>query len=420
MTVRIIRGQGPDACPWGYWALYENKRYNEDGPADILISDSSVWNLKDVGFNDRTSSYVNRTRYSITLYDDAGFEGRQFGVGSGDQYHHVIHERTIRPYFGSEEEVGDMNDAVSSVRLREPALEPATFPAGLYTLVNGGSGKALEVSGGAPEDGANIQQWEFNQSAAQQWQLDPHSDGDGVYTLTNKASGKRMDVAGSDSDKRQDGANVHQWAAVEHDSQKWRVRLRPSMGTYTLTNVFNGMALDVADGSTANGANVQQWQHNETDAQKWTIRPVSRKPAAGTYTLTNIGSDKALDAADTTAEGGGAVAQRSRHGYPDQQWTLTEVSDGVYTLTSVYSGQVLDVTGGSTDNGAPLQQWPSNGSPAQQWKLTEAGEGIYRLQCVGSGKFLDVAANSTDDGAIVHQWDANDYNSQKWRLTPAG
>ncbi|WP_327350402.1 RICIN domain-containing protein [Streptomyces sp. NBC_01304] len=418
MTVRIIRGQGPDACPWGYWALYENKQYNESEPADILISDTSVWNLKDVGFNDRASSYVNRTRYTISLYDDAGYEGRERGVGSGSQYHHVIHERTTRPYLFSDEEVGDMNDAVSSVRLREPALEAATFPAGLYTLVNGGSGKALEVADGALENGGNIQQWEFNQSAAQQWQLDPL--GDGEYTLTNKVSGKRMDVAGNDSDKRENGANVHQWAAFDHDSQKWRIRLRPSMGNYTLTNVFNGKALDVADGSTANGANVQQYDHNDTDAQKWTIRPVSRNPAAGTYTLTNVGSEKALDAVNTTVEGGGAVVQWSRHGHPNQQWTLAEVTDGVFTLTSVYSGKVLDVTGGSKDNGAPLQQWAGNGSPAQQWKLTEAGEGIYRLQCIGSGKFLDVAANSTDDGAIVHQWDANDYNSQKWRLTPVG
>ncbi|MFG2911462.1 RICIN domain-containing protein [Kitasatospora sp. NPDC048298] len=273
MTVRIIRGKGVDACPQGYWALYDDVGFNKNGPADILIGDASVTNLKDVGFNDRASSYVNRTGHNIALYDDADYGGRRIGVSFSAAEKLVVHERTIRPYLFSDEEVGDMNDAVSSVQVFEPGPETARLGAGTYTIVNVGSGKALEVAEASPADGANVQQGEPGDSQAQQWRLAPL--GDGIYTLTNQATGKRLDVAGGDDVKKTDGANVHQRQALDLDSQKWRLRLRPATGHYTLVNVFSGKALDVDGGSKAAGANVQQWADNDTDAQKWQVTPLN-------------------------------------------------------------------------------------------------------------------------------------------------
>lgn len=316
MTVRIIRGQGVDACPVGYWALYDNVAYNKGGPADILIGDASAPNLKDVGFNDRASSYVNRTNYSIAMYEEAGYGGRKVATGPGQYRELVVHERTTRPYPFSDEEVGDMNDAVSSVRVYEPDPEPARLGTGLYTLVNVASGKALDVADASPANGANVQQWEANQSVAQQWRLDPL--GDGVYTLTNKASGKLLDVAG-EGDQRADGANVHQWQALGSDSQKWRLRLRPATGNYTLVNVFSGKALDVADASPANGANVQQYADNDTDAQKWKVTsltaPRVRKLAEGWPALRNTLFDGGVDAACPVPGSAGDVYLFQAHRY---------------------------------------------------------------------------------------------------------
>jgi hypothetical protein len=299
MTVRIIRGQGVDACPPGYWALYDNVAFNQSGPADILIGDASAANLKDVGFNDRASSFVNRTDHTIVLCDDADYGGRHIGVPPGRSEKLIVHERTIRPYLFSDEEVGDMNDAVSSVQVREPAPETARLGAGVYVLTNVGSGKALDVFGASTAKGANVQQWEPNRSTAQQWRLDPL--GDGVYTLTNVGSGLRLDVEGNDGDKRAGGANVHQWQALATDSQKWRLSLRPATGDYTLINVFSGKALDVFGISKADGANVQQWDANDTDAQKWKITPLNaptvRKLAEAWPALRNTLYGDGFDAA---------------------------------------------------------------------------------------------------------------------------
>ncbi|MEV7601862.1 RICIN domain-containing protein [Kitasatospora sp. NPDC089797] len=263
MTVRIIRGQGVDACPQGYWALYDDVEFNKKGPADILIGDASVSNLKEVGFNDRASSYVNRTGQVVVLYDDAGYGGRRIGVLPGRAERLVVNERTVRPYIFSNEEVGDMNDAVSAVEVQGGAPARRGPVAGTYAVTNVHSGKVLD----ALSDGS-VLQWNGHGGPNQRWTLAPV--GDGVYTLTCVSSGKVLDVSGGSTEN---GARVQQWTGNGTAAQRWRIT-GVGGGAFRIQCLGSDKYLDVLGKRTDDGAPVHQWDHDDSDSQQWRLEPV--------------------------------------------------------------------------------------------------------------------------------------------------
>jgi beta-glucanase (GH16 family) len=141
-----------------------------------------------------------------------------------------------------------------------------------------------------------------------------------------------------------------------------------SPGTYRITNVNSGKALEVAGGSsaTADGDNVQQWSWNDGDWQKWSVE---------------------------------------------------DVGNGLYSIRPVHSGKALDVSGCSTSDGANVQQWSYVGSGCQHYNVQQNSDGTYRIIASHSGKSLDVSNFSTADGATVVQWPYNGTDNQKWELT---
>lgn len=269
VTVRIIRGAGRYACPEDYWALYDDADFNEGNRSgEILISDQSIADLQDHGFNDRASSIVNHTRYYVGCFDHADYGGREIGLDPGQGLAGVRMSGSRGAGLLDDCPIEDLNDAVSSVRLEEPAPQLASLTAGIYTLANVNSGKALDVVNAASASGANVQQYQPNGSKAQLWRINPL--GDGVHIVISANSGKALDVSGAGT---HNGANVQQWEANGSNAQKWLIH-RLASGSHTLTNVNSGKVLDVDNASTANHANVQQWESNQTDAQKWLLNRV--------------------------------------------------------------------------------------------------------------------------------------------------
>ena len=88
--------------------------------------------------------------------------------------------------------------------------------AGTYYIVSSlGSHKVIDVSGGASWDGANVQLYASNGTAAQQWTVS--YDANGYATITNKGSGKVLDVAAGKSNP---GTNVQQFSSNGTRAQK--------------------------------------------------------------------------------------------------------------------------------------------------------------------------------------------------------
>ncbi|WP_431910644.1 ricin-type beta-trefoil lectin domain protein [Nonomuraea jabiensis] len=142
-----------------------------------------------------------------------------------------------------------------------PARTTATFawsgtpggnPAGAIT---GLAGKCVDVAGGSSADGAAVQLYTCNGTAAQQWTR----PGDG----TLRALGKCLDVVDRGT---ADGSKLQLWSCSGGANQQW---------TYTsgrdLVNPAANKCADVTGNSSADGTRLQIWTCTGAANQKWTL-----------------------------------------------------------------------------------------------------------------------------------------------------
>lgn len=150
-------------------------------------------------------------------------------------------------------------------------------PKGATAVVNRGSGVVLDVERAKiKDDGTKVQQWAWNGTPNQQWQL--MDAGGGFVWLRNVESGKALDVHLEDIKK--DGATVHQWAHNGGFNQHWKVH-DLNNGWYWLENRLSGKALDLECKDLAkNGARLQQWKYEATPNQQWRFE---EKPQGATF-----------------------------------------------------------------------------------------------------------------------------------------
>jgi glucosylceramidase len=121
--------------------------------------------------------------------------------------------------------------------------------------ITGLAGKCLDVAGANSADGTQVQLYDCNGSAAQQWTL--ASDG------TVRALGKCLDVSGNST---ADGARVIIWSCHGGANQRWI-----ATAGNDLTSVSANKCLDVTDRNSANGTPMQIWTCTGGSNQKWTV-----------------------------------------------------------------------------------------------------------------------------------------------------
>lgn len=139
-----------------------------------------------------------------------------------------------------------------------------------------------------------------------------------------------------------------------------------SDGTYVITGLNSGMALDDPGLSTAVGTQMDQWTVNNGSNQKWTLSNLG----GNTVRLVNQASGLSLGVRSGSTSNGAAVEQNVWTGATSQQWAVSSTGTlGYFTLKNVKSGQLLDVAGASKNTGAAIDQWPSNGGANQKWHL---------------------------------------------------
>ena len=134
-----------------------------------------------------------------------------------------------------------------------------------YVLRSLQSGYCLDVEGGSGEPGANLRQWDCNDSGAQRFATDPQPDGS--VRLVNVGSGLCVGARGDSVDA---GANVEQVSCG--GATRWRVE-NVGLAHFRLVHEGTELCLDVAGGSLEMGANVQQWTCNDLAPQIWRAEP---------------------------------------------------------------------------------------------------------------------------------------------------
>lgn len=256
---------------------------------------------------------------------------------------------------------------------------------GTYALGMDSSPRSVvDVSGGSASNGANIQIYASNNTAAQRWViknvLDSNGQLTGYVTIAHAGTSAVLDVSGG---SKRSGANVQQFVANGTAAQRW-IPVKQADGSFVFySGLGRNLVLDVSGGSVSNGSNVQIWTANGSAAQRFIAIDANPHVAAGTQS----------------------------------------VADGMYQINSVSdSSKCLDVTGGSVSNGARIQTYATNGTMAQCFKLSyDSATGFYSIRSAKSTKGLDLDSGDIFPGSKVQQWDFPGLGSnQQWRIEPDG
>lgn len=125
-------------------------------------------------------------------------------------------------------------------------------------------------------------------------------------------------------------------------------------GTYRITPVHSGKAVDLANCATSNSTDIQQWDWLNNNCQKFIITPVDgiwHRISA----LAN--STKGLDISASSTAAGANLQLNDYWGGVNQQFRFQGAGSGKWRIIPRHSELCLDVSANSADNGASIIQW---------------------------------------------------------------
>lgn len=148
---------------------------------------------------------------------------------------------------------------------------------GYYAIKSLASGKVLDVVSGSRSQGAKVQTYASNGTAAQVWKVT--SVGGGKYTLICYGSNMALDVP---SGKPKDGLQLQQYGSNGTAAQKWIISIAEDGGLQIVSDLGDGRyALASSSGSKAALALVQsvleqRWSYSPVDLKK-VVRPLTAR-----------------------------------------------------------------------------------------------------------------------------------------------
>lgn len=248
--------------------------------------------------------------------------------------------------------------------------------------------------------------------------------GNGFYKIKLKDSdNKCLDVSGGDTAR---GTNVQQWEDNGTASQQWAIKVTDDGFGYTIQARCSGYYLDVDGGYTNDGTNIHLWEWNGTNAQKWYFVPwdgggsASQEMPDGEYEIVpKADNSKAINAA------GSNIELNTRRNDGKHIFRVTWLGNGYYKIIDKNSGLSLDVADGKcTDANAQLCRWSEGTNNAQQWLIKSCGDGsYYNIISKINGAYVDLAWGNTEAGTnigVCVGWGTGGGDAQKWRFIPWG
>jgi hypothetical protein len=138
--------------------------------------------------------------------------------------------------------------------------------------ITGLAGKCIDVAGASSANGAHVQLYDCNGTAAQTWTV-------GNADNSLQALGKCMDVTAAST---ANGAKIQLYDCNGTNAQKW------TASNGQLVNTGSGKCLDATDNSSANGNQLQIWTCANTANQVWTLPGGGTTPTTPPVTPTTV------------------------------------------------------------------------------------------------------------------------------------
>ena len=127
----------------------------------------------------------------------------------------------------------------------------------------------LDISGGSSLNKANCQLYQRNHTDAQTFKL---TFSNGYYSIVNRGSGRAVNLANGST---QPGANIYQYTKSNSTSQKWSL-VPDGNGYYYIVNQ-NGQYMKAASTSVRNGTNICASTGMKVNAYKFKLLPLNSK-----------------------------------------------------------------------------------------------------------------------------------------------
>lgn len=294
----------------------------------------------------------------------------------------------------------------------------------ISTLLN--SNYVLDVKDGSTSNGANIQLYEANDTAAQQFKVS--HDSQGYVTFTNVKSGRVLDLNGA---VVKDAGNIQQYTSNGTRAQKWIVK--PDGNGYVVMSAINpNYILDLSGGSVRNGSNVQIYSAKGSNSQRWNItKYVSKEQrinnlaaqnknaiSDGVYEIRSAKNNNyTLDVNSASSRNGANIQLYLRNGTQAQAFRVSHDSRGFVTFTNVNSGKVIDLDGAITKNGRNIHQYASNGTRAQKWIVQKSGSGYAIVSAIDTSYVLDLRNGTVSSGSNIQLYKSNNTAAQQWTFS---
>lgn len=291
----------------------------------------------------------------------------------------------------------------------------------ISTLLN--SNYVLDVKDGSTSNGANIQLYESNDTAAQQFKVS--HDSQGYVTFTNVKSGRVLDLNGA---VVKDAGNIQQYTSNGTRAQKWIVK-QDGNGYVVMSAINPNYIFDLNGGSVRNGSNIQLHSVTGSNSQRWNITKYVSKDerinslaaqnkntlADGVYEINSVkNSNYTLDVNSASTRNGANVQLYLRNGTQAQAFRVSHDSQGFVTFTNINSGKVIDLDGAITKNGRNIHQYASNGTRAQKWIVQQSGSGYSIVSAIDTSFALDIRNGSVYSGSNIQLYKSNNTAAQQW------
>lgn len=402
--------------------------------------------LTALGLYDRGIKIRNYTD-GTTSYDPTSSDKDYYGViryakeanitGLIVEHCFISNKEEFDKYLGSNAKlqqlgIADAKGIVSALGLQAKNADIDTLAAenrniladGTYTistLLN--SNYVLDVKDGSISNGANIQLYEANDTAAQQFKVS--HDSQGYVTFTNVKSGRVLDLNGA---VVKDAGNIQQYTSNGTRAQKWIVK-QDGNGYVVMSAINPNYILDLNGGAVRNGSNIQLHSSTGSNSQRWNItKYVSKEQrinnlaaqnkntlADGVYEIYSVkNGNYALDVNSASSRNGANIQLYLRNGTQAQAFKVTHDSQGFVTFTNVNSGKVIDLDGAITKNGRNIHQYASNGTRAQKWIVQQSGSGYSIVSAIDTSFALDIRNGSVYSGSNIQLYKSNNTAAQQW------
>lgn len=299
-----------------------------------------------------------------------------------------------------------------------------TVSEGTYHIVSAlNESYGLNVAYNSKDSGKNVQLWNNMDEKNLTSLINLKYNTNGIYTLTFRNSGKNLDVQNADT---KSGANVWQYNPNNSKAQQWIIKPTGD-GYFYIISALSGKYLDVKNGVVTGATNIQVYNGNSSKAQKWRFLATGMLSGQtirnGNYSIaTAINNNYGLNIYGGKTTNGANIHIWNNMKSGNLTNTIVNVKhlgNGIYTLTFKKSNKVLDIYGSHTTSGTNVHQWAYVGKDNQKWIIKSAGNGYYYIIGRGSGLALDVSGGKAVNGTNVQAYLLNKTNAQKWKFFAA-